>query len=584
MNRWLNQISMRAKLSLLALAGMLGLLLIAMFLVHEQYQYSLLQRQAQVRQAVETASGVLAWAQQQEASGALAREQAQAMAQAAIAKMRYGNNEYFWINDLQGTMLMHPIKPELQGKGGDTIRDPNGLLVTMEAAKLGRNGGKGFFHYLWPKPGKDQPVGKISYVQGFQPWGWVVASGLYIDDLREDFLANVGKVAAGIGVLLLIVGWMAYAISTSIVLGVHRAVKALDAMAQGDLSIPIRINGKDEISVLLQTLSRMQAQLVSVVSSVRRGSESVALASAEIAQGNQDLSARTEGQASALEETAASMEQLNSTVRQNADNARQANQLAQSASCVATQGGEVVQDVVRTMKEINESSARIADIIGVIDSIAFQTNILALNAAVEAARAGEQGRGFAVVASEVRALAGRSAEAAREIKGLISTSVERVEAGSALVDRAGQTMAEVVQSIQRVTDIMGEISAASSEQSRGVDQVNEAVTQMDQTTQQNAALVEEMAAAASSLNAQAQELVGTVAVFQLGAQGAGAGSRPPAPRPQAAAPRVSAAKPAPQAAPRPTAKPALARPAPAPKAPPAAPQTSAPKDDDWESF
>ena len=584
MNRWLNQISMRAKLSLLALAGMLGLLLIAMFLVHEQYQYSLLQRQAQVRQAVETASGVLAWAQQQEASGALPREQAQAMAQAAIAKMRYGNNEYFWINDLQGTMLMHPIKPELQGKGGDTIRDPNGLLVTMEAAKLGRNGGKGFFHYLWPKPGKDQPVGKISYVQGFQPWGWVVASGLYIDDLREDFLANVGKVAAGIGVLLLIVGWMAYAISTSIVLGVHRAVKALDAMAQGDLSIPIRINGKDEISVLLQTLSRMQAQLVSVVSSVRRGSESVALASAEIAQGNQDLSARTEGQASALEETAASMEQLNSTVRQNADNARQANQLAQSASCVATQGGEVVQDVVRTMKEINESSARIADIIGVIDSIAFQTNILALNAAVEAARAGEQGRGFAVVASEVRALAGRSAEAAREIKGLISTSVERVEAGSALVDRAGQTMAEVVQSIQRVTDIMGEISAASSEQSRGVDQVNEAVTQMDQTTQQNAALVEEMAAAASSLNAQAQELVSTVAVFQLGAQGAGAGSRPPAPRPQAAAPRVSAAKPAPQAAPRPTAKPALARPAPAPKAPPAAPQTSAPKDDDWESF
>ncbi|OJX31812.1 MAG: hypothetical protein BGO74_05160 [Burkholderiales bacterium 68-12] len=583
MNRWLNQISMRAKLGLLALAGMVGLLLIAMFLVHEQYQYSLLQRQAQVRQAVETASGVLAWAQQQEASGALPREQAQAMAQAAIAKMRYGNNEYFWINDLQGTMLMHPIKPELQGKGGDTIRDPNGLLVTMEAARLGGNGGHGFFHYLWPKPGKDQPVGKISYVQGFQPWGWVVASGLYIDDLREDFLANVGKVAAGIGVLLLIVGWMAYAISTSIVLGVHRAVKALDAIAQGELSVPIRANGKDEISVLLQTLSRMQAQLASVVSSVRRGSESVALASAEIAQGNQDLSARTESQASALEETAASMEQLNSTVRQNADNARQANQLAQSASSVATQGGEVVQDVVHTMKEINASSARIADIIGVIDSIAFQTNILALNAAVEAARAGEQGRGFAVVASEVRALAGRSAEAAREIKGLIGASVERMEAGTVLADRAGQTMAEVVQSIQRVTDIMGEISAASSEQSRGVDQVNDAVTQMDQTTQQNAALVEEMAAAASSLNAQAQELVSTVAVFQLGAQGAGAGSRPPAPRPPAAA-KVSATQPVPQAAPRPAAPPALRRPAPALQMPPARPATRAPGNDDWESF
>ncbi len=283
----------------------------------------------------------------------------------------------------------------------------------------------------------------------------------------------------------------------------------------GDLTGQVVDRANDEFSPLLQALSAMQTSLTQVVSQVRQGSDSVATASAEISAGNSDLSARTESQASALEETAASMEELNSTVRQNAENARQANQLAQNASVVASQGGGVVADVVRTMKDINDSSRKIADIIGVIDGIAFQTNILALNAAVEAARAGEQGRGFAVVAGEVRNLASRSAEAAREIKTLIGASVERVETGSALVDKAGQTMSEVVSAIGRVTDIMAEISAASSEQSQGVDQVNEAVTQMDQATQQNAALVEEMAAAASSLNTQAAELVQVVSAFKI---------------------------------------------------------------------
>ncbi len=288
-----------------------------------------------------------------------------------------------------------------------------------------------------------------------------------------------------------------------------------DRVRDGNLTVPVMDNARDEFSPLLASLSDMQASLSRIVSSVRQNSESVSTASAEIAQGNQDLSARTESQASALEETAASMEELGSTVKQNADNARQANQLAQSASTVAVQGGQVVAQVVDTMKGINDSSKRIADIISVIDGIAFQTNILALNAAVEAARAGEQGRGFAVVASEVRSLAGRAAEAAKEIKTLIDDSVQRVEQGSALVDRAGSTMTEVVNSIRRVTDIMGEISAASSEQSAGVAQVGEAVTQMDQATQQNAALVEEMAAAASSLRGQANDLVQVVAVFKV---------------------------------------------------------------------
>ena len=314
-------------------------------------------------------------------------------------------------------------------------------------------------------------------------------------------------------VALLAAIWITRAVTHPI----NLAVQVARAVAGGDLSYAFDAQGKNETGLLLHALKDMQIGLVKVVSDVRHGSESVATASAEIAQGNQDLSARTESQASALEQTAASMEQLGAQVKQNADNARQANQLAMNASAVAVQGGEVVGQVVQTMQGINESSRRIADIISVIDGIAFQTNILALNAAVEAARAGEQGRGFVVVASEVRSLAGRSAEAAKEIKSLIGASVERVEQGAALVDKAGVTMTEVVASIRRVTDIVGEISSASGEQSAGVAQVGEAVTQMDQVTQQNAALVEEMAAAASSLRSQAQELVQTVAVFKINA-------------------------------------------------------------------
>ena len=340
-----------------------------------------------------------------------------------------------------------------------------------------------------------------------------------IDVTAETIEADAAQGQMRIGLLgslaLLMGSVFAWLLTRSITQPIQQAVDSTEAISSGNLATDIKIEGKDEAARLLQALSAMQTNLARIVGSVRQGSESVATASAEIAQGNNDLSARTESQASALEETAASMEELSSTVKQNADNARQANQLAQSASTVAVQGGEVVAQVVSTMKGINDSSKKISDIISVIDGIAFQTNILALNAAVEAARAGEQGRGFAVVASEVRSLAGRSADAAKEIKTLITDSVERVEQGSALVDQAGITMDEVVSSIRRVTDIMGEISAASSEQSAGVAQVGEAVTQMDQATQQNAALVEEMAAAASSLRTQAQELVGTVAVFKL---------------------------------------------------------------------
>jgi methyl-accepting chemotaxis protein len=322
-------------------------------------------------------------------------------------------------------------------------------------------------------------------------------------------LAALTVVALGLG---LAAAWLT---TRSITRPLARAVELAGRIREGDLTHAVEVTGSDETSRVLAAMREMQASLAKVVSEVRGNAESVATASAQIAQGNQDLSQRTEQQASSLQQTASTMEELGTTVRQNADNAQQANQLAQGASTVAIKGGEVVGQVVETMKGISESSRRIADIIGTIDGIAFQTNILALNAAVEAARAGEQGRGFAVVASEVRSLAQRSAEAAKEIKSLISASAERVDQGTALVDQAGLTMNEVVSAIRRVSDIVGEISSASSEQSNGIAQVGQAVSQMDQVTQQNAALVEESAAAAESLKGQAGTLVQAVSGFKL---------------------------------------------------------------------
>ncbi len=389
-----------------------------------------------------------------------------------------------------------------------------------------------------------------------------------------EFSRNM-MIVMGVAALLVSAG-LAVWITHSITAPLTEAVGIAKSVAAGDLSTDIVPHSQDEAGELLEALKDMNASLARTVSEVRRSTGTISTAAGEIASGNLDLSARTEAQASSLEETASSMEQLTSTVKQNADNARQANQLVISASSVATRGGEVVAQVVQTMGSIKDSSRKIVDIIGVIDGIAFQTNILALNAAVEAARAGEQGRGFAVVASEVRGLAQRSATAAKEIKGLIDDSVEKVDGGSALVDEAGQTMGLIVTSVQQVADIMAEITSASQEQSLGIAQVNEAIAQMDQMTQQNAALVEQAAAAAQSMQDEAGTLEQSVSVFKL------AGGQEPAPR-RAPVHAMAAARAA-------VATPAAA-PAPAPAAPRklAAAKASGlqPKPDmgsDWEEF
>ena len=402
---------------------------------------------------------------------------------------------------------------------------------------------------------------------------------------------------------LVLSAWTGWSMTSGIVGPTRRATEAARRVAAGDLTEDVQTHRRDEMGELLRAIQDMQSSLRRTVSRIRAGAGQVNLASREIAAGNQDLSGRTEQQASALEETAASMQQMTDTVRQNAESARQANQLASAAVGVASRGGKVVNQVVNTMDEISGSSRKIADIIGVIDSIAFQTNILALNAAVEAARAGEQGRGFAVVAGEVRNLAQRSANAAREIKALITQSVERVESGHELVRQAGATMGEVVGGVQRVTDLIAEIHAATSEQTSGITQVNSAVAHLDQGTQQNAALVEQSAAAAESLRRQAEELEQLVATFRLGRLDEGFGQPDPAIAAPAASvsthalerPAVSvpplAARPAPAPmplAPAPTAPTASGSPAGAPAQTqtqtPAAAPASATVTDEWETF
>ncbi len=587
------QLSVSRLLGWLVVSAVLAMLALVAILMVSERSLILQERQASVRQAVETAHGVIAHYHAQATKGTITDDEAKQRAMAAVRALRYNGNEYFWINDMHPKVVMHPIVPDMEGKDQSQRKDSTGKYLFMEFVKVVQKDGAGFVDYLWPKPGSDVPVEKAAFVKGFAPWGWIVGSGVYVDTVQATFFSRLGRLgeAGAVTVLLALgLGMIGFWIARSILRQLGGEPALLNAItrsiAQGDLAVDIPPSTNE--SSVIHGIQTMRDNVASIVMRVRQGSESVATASAEIAQGNHDLSSRTEQQASALEETAASMEELSSTVRQNADNARQANQLAVSASSVAQQGGDVVAQVVETMKGINTSSQKIADIIGVIDGIAFQTNILALNAAVEAARAGEQGRGFAVVASEVRSLAGRSAEAAKEIKNLISASVERVEQGNAQVDKAGATMTEVVAAIRRVTDIMGEISAASSEQSTGVAQVGEAVTQMDHATQQNAALVEQMAAAASSLNGQAGELVESVAVFKLANDHAAPVRMPAAPLRSAPGRQLPAAAPVRSKAqglnastPKSPAPP-KARPASKPALPSAA--TQGKNEDDWESF
>ena len=510
------------KLRVLTACAILGIVVLTVLFLVSERKLVLQERQDSVRQAVETAHGIIAHYHGLAAQGTMPEDQAKEAALKAVKGLRYNSTEYFWINDMQPAMVMHPIKPELEGKNLSGQKDPDGKALFVEFTNVVKTSGAGFVDYRWPKPGSEEPVAKASYVKGFAPWGWVIGSGVYVDTVESAIMTRVIEFTLGALALAAALLVVCSIIGRSLLrqLGAEPAYTAevTRRIAAGDLSVHVELKANDTTS-LLYSIKSMRDSIAGIVAQVRTGTDSIVTASGEIASGNLDLSARTEEQASSLEETAASMEELTSTVRQNAENAQEANKLAIAASQLATDGGKVVSHVVDTMESIKGSSGKIADIVSIIDGIAFQTNILALNAAVEAARAGEQGRGFAVVATEVRTLAQRSASAAREIKELIGESVTQVEEGGALVQQAGDAMEKVVVSVRQVADIIGEIASASQEQSAGINQVNQAIGQMDEVTQQNAALVEEAASASESLKEQANLLAEAVSVFRLDTAG-----------------------------------------------------------------
>jgi methyl-accepting chemotaxis protein len=496
----------------------IGLILIGAFGAWQSRASMIAERRAQLMTLGQEANSIVNHYYTLAQQHAISEDDAKKQALAAMNALRYGGDGYFSINDSQPVMLMHPMKPELNGKNLAQFADPEGTLVFIGIVKAGNHEGGGFVDYLWSKPGHEKPVPKTSFSLRFAPWDWYLVTGMYMDDVRSAFIANLVR---WLGITFAL-GALATVVMVLVLRSVRRtlggdlevAVVAARRMANGDLATAVPVAQGDHPS-LLHALREMQQGLVATVSRVRAGTENIDVGATEIAAGNTDLSQRTEEQAAALVQTASSMDQMTSNVKHNADSATQAAQLASQAADVASRGSQVVDDVVRTMGDITNSSRQIGDIIGVIDGIAFQTNILALNAAVEAARAGEQGRGFAVVAAEVRSLAQRSATAAKEIKALIETSTGSVDAGAELVASAGSTMGEIVQSVRRVNEILEEISRASREQSAGIEQVNRAVGEMDQVTQQNAALVEQAAAAAHSLKDQVSGLRDAISTFTL---------------------------------------------------------------------
>ena len=489
-------------------------MLVAWQLQHSHAQ-TLQERQALIRQNVEVASGVLDWAHAQELSGKVSREQAQEMARTAIEGLRYSQDQYFWLNDMQGRMLMHPFKRELNGQDVLSMRDPHGVPLFQEMIRTVQQSGGGFVAYQWPKPGHQDAVDKVSYVKGFAPWGWVVGTGVFVDDLDAVLRHQIMVVAAIVAAGALVAAYLFISFYKVMDGGLKETRRHLCAITDGDLTTSPSPWGRDEAAELMLDLRSMQDALRHMVLQVRQSSTEIVHSSSEIASGAMDLSSRTEQAAANLEETAASMEQISATVRHSADHTHEASQVAEHNAAIAEEGGRVMREVVSTMDDIRASSARIGEIISTIDGIAFQTNILALNAAVEAARAGEQGRGFAVVAGEVRTLAQRSAEAAREIKAILGKSVEQVEAGTGVVRKAGDTIAEIVASSEQVKTLLSSVATGSREQQAGVSQVGQAVHDLDHMTQQNAALVEETAAAASAMRDQAFALAEEVARFRL---------------------------------------------------------------------
>jgi len=458
-------------------------------------------RKLKTKNVVETAHGILAYYYREQQAGRLSEEDARQTAAAAIKGLRYEGEEYFFLMDFNANIVMHPIKPEMDGKNFAETKDPKGNRLFSEMSRIGRDVGQGYYAYFWPKPGKSEPVEKISYVKAFKEWGWLVGSGIYIDDVDAVFFkAATTQGSLAIGGLILLIGFSVYLMKT-IVGPVQRMQKVMEALAEGDMTVHASSDAKDEIGLMLQAAERMIDRTRKVIQEVRVSADALVNASDQVSVTSHSLSQSASEQAASVEETSASIEQMSANIEHNKDNAHLTQDMSARAASDAQVGGKTVGATVEAMKQI-------ADKIGIVDEIAYQTNLLALNAAIEAARAGEHGKGFAVVAGEVRKLAERSQAAAHEIGELAGKSVEQAE-------NAGRLFQDMMPNIEKTAQLVKEIAASSEEQAIGAGQISQAISQVNQTTQHNASASEELAATAQELHSQAERLKQNIAFFHI---------------------------------------------------------------------